>query len=449
MQLQPFRFTYARTSSSIALLEPLNLPQQGLIWLTGASGSGKSTLLNLIKGLYPEFIHGNIEGENPAIAPDALYLSQNPHTQIINERVGEEFFFSMEHRQYSIEQMQAQQPLLAQYGLEESILSPTAHLSHGQAQRLLIASMLATQPKMLLLDEPTAFLDHKMRNEFYAMLLQLKQHACILLIDHYPEASNYADLCWHIDASGIIHQTQTDDWLKQIQSELLIQHQALLPFKIPPLSTRMELILNELGIGYDKKNPLFTASAHLKSGECAVLVGKNGTGKSTLFNTLAGINKALSGNFVVNYQKYPHAEMTCAKKPQAHMMYIFQHPDSHFFFDTVVEELEQLGVNNIDATLTKFGLAGLAQHSPHQLSEGQKRRLTLLFPSLLSRPLILLDEPTFGQDIINAQRITQLILALKSVGHTLIIITHDHALHHAVADQTWHIESSTLRVEHQ
>ena len=74
MRLEPFDFHYARTRAGIALSTPLNLPERGLVWLTGASGSGKSTLLNLIKGLYPEFIHGTLAGGNPAIARDALYL---------------------------------------------------------------------------------------------------------------------------------------------------------------------------------------------------------------------------------------------------------------------------------------------------------------------------------------------------------------------------------------
>ena len=152
MRLEPFAFHYARTRAGIVLSEPLILPERGLVWLTGASGSGKSTLLNLIKGLHPEFIHGTLEGGNPAIARDALYLSQNPHTQIVHERVGEEFFFSLEHRQYTPEQMHAKKSLLTRYGLGDMEFAPTMQLSHGQAQRLLLASMLATEPQVLLLD---------------------------------------------------------------------------------------------------------------------------------------------------------------------------------------------------------------------------------------------------------------------------------------------------------
>lgn len=446
MRLEPFAFHYARTRAGIALSKPLELPERGLVCLTGASGSGKSTLLNLIKGLHPEFIHGKMTGNDPGIARDALYLSQNPHTQIVHERVGEEFFFSMEHRQYTPEQMHAKKSLLAQYGLGELEFATTAQLSHGQAQRLLLASMLATEPRVLLLDEPTAFLDEQIRTEFYQLLVQLKQHACILLVDHHAQVAPYADTCWHISAQGDLSERTPADWLHETQQTLQqLRAESSLTQTPPPLSAQITLSLEQLSIGYNKKHPLFSANATLHSGECAVLCGENGSGKSTLLNTLAGMTKPLDGQCTLRYQA--SAEETPQQiKPREQMMYVFQHPDSHFFFDTVAEELTQLGVQDIVGTLAHFGLADCAERSPHQLSEGQKRRLTLLFPVFLQRALIVLDEPTFGQDALNAERITQLIRSFKAAGHALIVITHDATLHRAIADQTWEIRDGQLHI---
>ena len=446
MRLEPFAFHYARTRAGIALSKPFELPERGLVWLTGASGSGKSTLLNLIKGLHPEFIHGKMTGNDPGIARDALYLSQNPHTQIVHERVGEEFFFSMEHRQYTPEQMRAKKSLLAQYGLGELEFATTAQLSHGQAQRLLLASMLATEPRVLLLDEPTAFLDEQIRTEFYQLLAQLKQHACILLVDHHAQVAPYADTCWHISAQGDLSERTPADWLHETQQALQqLRAESSLTQTPPPLSAQITLSLEQLSVGYDKKHPLFSAHATLHSGECAVLCGENGSGKSTLLNTLAGMTKPLGGQCTLRYQA--SAEETPQQiKPREQMMYVFQHPDSHFFFDTVAEELTQLGVQDIVGTLAHFGLADCAERSPHQLSEGQKRRLTLLFPVFLQRALIVLDEPTFGQDALNAERITQLIRSFKAAGHALIVITHDATLHRAIADQTWEIRDGQLHI---
>ena len=203
--------------------------------------------------------------------------------------------------------------------------------------------------------------------------------------------------------------------------------------------------MDQLNVGYDKKHPLFTANATLLSGQCAVLCGENGSGKSTLLNTLADITKPLTGKCTLRYQTSAGAPAQIIK-PREQMMYVFQHPDSHFFFDTVREELTQLGVSDIDGTLAHFGLAGCAEHSPHQLSEGQKRRLTLLFPIFLQRALIVLDEPTFGQDALNAERIMQLIRSFKAAGHALIVITHDAQLQQSIADQIWEIHDGQLRI---
>ncbi|MBS1174637.1 MAG: ykoD [Burkholderiaceae bacterium] len=438
--LPAFEFSYARTATGIHLPAPLSLPATGLIWLTGASGAGKSTLLNLIKGLHPEFIHGTLSGGNPAIAPDALYLSQNPHTQIVHERVGEEFFFSLEHRQDSPSEMHTHLKLLAQFGLADFEMMPTAKLSHGQAQRLLLASMLATDPKVLLLDEPTAFLDPQMRADFYRTLHTLKQNACVILIDHHREAVPLVDICWYINERGVIRELPVAQYLDLTSTEL--EHERAHPqsFTLPDAPSKITLNLSNLVIGYDKKNPLFSiAHATLQSGECAVLCGDNGSGKSTLLNTLAGLLKPLSGEIDLTASGL-------SVKPRVQMMYVFQHPDSHFFFDTVAEELTQLGVTDVPATLTQFGLDHCAKRSPHQLSEGQKRRLTLLFPILLKKSLIILDEPTFGQDALNAERITRLIQSFKSAGYALIVITHDPVLHQAIADQTWRIRHQHLEV---
>jgi energy-coupling factor transport system ATP-binding protein len=154
---------------------------------------------------------------------------------------------------------------------------------------------------------------------------------------------------------------------------------------------------------------------------------------------LAGLLKPLSGEITLTASGL-------SVKPRTQMMYVFQHPDSHFFFDTVAEELAQLGVTDVVTTLTQFGLDDCAERSPHQLSEGQKRRLTLLFPILLKKSLIVLDEPTFGQDALNAERITRLIQSFKSAGYALIVITHDPVLHQAIADQTWRIHHQYLEV---
>lgn len=440
LQLSPFKFTYARSTAGVSVSRPLTFKPRQVIWLVGASGSGKSTFLHLLKGFYPEFLSGELTGDDPAVFKQAMYMAQNPLSQIVHERVGEEFFFTLENAHNSVETMNYALHWLAQFGLAAQEFSPTAQLSHGMAQRLVLASQLAAQSEWLLLDEPTAFLNPAMRDEFYTMLKLLKKDVGMVLIDHHPQAAEFADVCWYIDAQGEVSEMAVADYVAMQAHELQQEKQnPSHSWQINALPSTLQLEAQHVTIGY-KNKPLFTADFSLKSGECAVLIGDNGAGKSTFFNTLAGMHKPLSGQFIL---KNNQSKLT---KPSKHMAYVFQHPDSHFYFDTIEEDLTQLGVSDIPATLANIGLPDTAHRSPHQLSEGQKRRLTLLYPCLQSKPLILLDEPTFGQDAINALRITRLILALKDAGYTLIVITHDLALQQAIADIIWTIKSRQLQV---
>lgn len=436
-QILPFSFRYTRSNAGLSLANTLSAHPNQVIWLVGNSGSGKSTFLHLLKGFYPEFISGQLNGDTPEAFKDAAYIAQNPLSQIVHERVGEEFFFSMENADWPMTRMTAAQSWLSRFGLANQTLTPTTQLSHGLAQRLLLAAMLAFEPAWIVFDEPTAFLNPAMRDDFYTVLGELKGHVGMLIIDHHPHVAQYADVCWHVADDGVISEISVADWLS-IQSKD-VHHEQDTPnaFSFVPNTTqRVKISTQELIIGY-KNAPLFTADLVLKSGDCAVLLGENGAGKSTLFNTLAGTQKPISGKVTFELNGVP-------SKATSHMAYVFQHPDSHFFFDTIGEELQQLGVTEIEQTLTQIGLQGRENSSPHQLSEGQKRRLTLLYPCLQKRPLVLLDEPTFGQDAVNTNRIVRLINQLKQAGHTLIVITHDKIVQQAIATHIWEISDGKL-----
>lgn len=467
--LPAFEFKHQRTGSTLSLNQALFLPKTGLIWLTGHSGSGKSTFLHLLMGMHPEFIQGNLtsknnsdsqhqqqpQPQNPidiAIATDAMFLSQNPLTQIMHERIGEEFHVGMELKHTPLQSMLHQAERLKTFGFFDQELSPTHSLSHGQIQRLLLASILACEPKIILMDEPCAFLDEAMRTEVYQMLARIKTSTCVILIDHHTEVAAIADECWHIDHTGQIrtlptqtYLTQTNNELQQLNIHPQIHQRAesaiatgIEPIDLPHQS-KLTLHINQLTIGYDTNQPLFTLHAHINSGECAVIHGQNGCGKSTLLNTLAGITNPLSGAI----QLTSNGTIVPIK---THMSYVFQHPDSHFFYDTIAQELQQMGVTEASRILSEFDLGQSLNHSPHQLSEGQKRRFTLLMPMLQKKPLVVLDEPTFGQDPVNCERITQYIQTLKQQGYALIVISHDKQLTQTIATQIWHIEHKRCNI---
>ncbi len=432
--IPPFSFYYTRSRKKIVLEHALTLSDQKIIWLVGNSGCGKSTFLHLLKGFYPEFLQGDLSNDSINILENAAYIAQNPLSQILHERVGEEFFFSMENAHYSHEQMRAKKSWLKEFGLEEKEFEKTSHLSHGQAQRLLLASMLATKPEWIILDEPTAFLDDSIRHSFYTTLHSFKKKMGIIIIDHNLSMAKIADTCLHINDEGLITEISVQDWLL-LQEKEILQSSSFGSNLIAPAHTT-ELSAKNLLIGYPSKI-LFRATFTIQSRECAVLLGDNGSGKSTFFNTLASIQKPLQGKLDFKVNEKPASI-------QNHLAYIFQHPDSHFFFDTLSDELKQLGLNEPDSVLNEMNLQNRNHHSPHQLSEGQKRRLTLFFPVLQKRSLILMDEPTFGQDHVQTQKIIQLIQELKSAGYALIVITHDINVQKEIATHIWRIKKGEL-----
>jgi energy-coupling factor transporter ATP-binding protein EcfA2 len=185
LEVGSFSFTFldnvGEKGKKLFSQKTFQLPEKGLVLITGPSGAGKSTFLKLIKGLYPQFSNGEMCGE---VTPgksfftdkNFLYLFQNPFSQLIYQKPEEEFFFSMENFQMSKEEMEKKRKELSPlFSLDQVWGKDNAVLSNGECQKLVLASLVAINPKVLLLDEPTAFLDPDSRREFYHLLNKLKE----------------------------------------------------------------------------------------------------------------------------------------------------------------------------------------------------------------------------------------------------------------------------------
>jgi energy-coupling factor transport system ATP-binding protein len=154
-----------------------------------------------------------------------------------------------------------------------------------------------------------------------------------------------------------------------------------------------------------------------------VLKGKNGKGKSTLFKLMAGLLKPLEGEIRLIKDK----QMIPSKKHYKEMGFIFQNPESHFFYDTIEEELRGLG-NEYLQVLVKCFLKGIdLTRSPFLLSEGEKRRLSILMTVFHNKSIIFYDEPTFGQDKESILLIRSIVLELQKMGKLQFIISHDES----------------------
>ena len=434
--LGPFCFTYPHSDRTLSCEQTIAIKEKEFVAIVGESGSGKSTLLALIKGLIPQHTGGRLAGgvycddkkvtELPATT--IAYLFQNPFAQLIHRQVKEEMVFSMENALLSETEMTARlDEVTSAFGIQPLLTRDTNTLSTGECQRVLLASLLALKPSILLLDEPTAFLDERAREAFYDLLATLKEQMTIFMVDHHVDAL-------HRLADRILHVTMSGEVLEVGNAQVMLEKASL---SVEPMAAgvdRFQLVVEQLNFSYKKSQTLLSnINLNANSQEVISIMGCNGQGKSTLFKLLAGLLKPGEGSV----RWYQHDALLPIKNLAKHLGFVFQNPESDFYTQDVAAEL-QLVTRGQSASWSAIEhlLAGLdTSISPFLLSEGQKRRLSIALQLLQNKSIIFYDEPTFGQDSYHQQLITQLLLTLRAAHKLQLIITHDGAFARAVSDK--------------
>jgi energy-coupling factor transport system ATP-binding protein len=283
----------------------------------------------------------------------------------------------------------------------------------------------------LLLDEPTAFLDPESAHEIIAMLQQYIQHSTVVIVEHN-----------HYYLRNIISRViniSNDGQISEQSSEQTIWNQTLARLKSTDDSkqTKQPLVeLRQLNFTYSNNRKLLNnLNLTINSGEIIAITGKNGSGKSSLLKLIAGIIKTQGQIFwqqqdiaTINYQRL-----------WSYLTLLWQNPEAHFIYNSVDEELEQNS-----KTLALFNLVPQRAQNPYSLSEGQKRRLSLAIALNLHPQLILLDEPTFGQDYKHKSQLAQLIMQLKNQGMSFVMVSHDQDFIDAIADRRYHLAGGGL-----
>lgn len=433
------------------------------VLVLGPSGSGKSTLMGGLAGLLGGTEEGEatgtltVDGVAPAQARGRVgLLMQDPEAQVVLARVGDDVAFGMENLGVAREEIWPRvENSLEAVGLSVPLDHSTTELSGGQKQRLALASILAMGPGLLLLDEPTANLDPSGVAEVRAAVEAVVERtgATVVVVEHRVDV--WASLVDRVIvvADGAI---AADGPLRQVlaqQGDALRERGIWLPGddvaaevgpapEVPPASSGTTPIARvaDLTIGYDKNSPVRSGiDLTIERGVSTCIVGANGAGKSTFALTLAGLLPPISGTVEVETSDGtrgdPH-EWT-SKQLLGRMSMVFQEPEYQFLASTVAEELaigpRAAGMSEeeiaplVDEHLEALGLTTLARANPMTLSGGEKRRLSVATALISAPELLILDEPTFGQDRGTWLGLVRLLRAALARGVTLVSITHDPA----------------------
>ena len=433
------------------------------VLVLGPSGSGKSTLMGGLAGLLGGAEEGEatgtltVDGVAPAEARGRVgLLMQDPEAQVVLARVGDDVAFGMENLGVAREEIWPRvENSLEAVGLSVPLDHSTTELSGGQKQRLALASILAMGPGLLLLDEPTANLDPSGVAEVRAAVEKVVERtgATVVVVEHRVDV--WASLVDRVIvvADGVI---AADGPLREVlaqQGDVLRERGIWLPGddvaaevgpapEVPPASSDAAPIarVSNLMIGYDASAPVRSGiDLTIERGVSTCIVGANGAGKSTFALTLAGLLPPLEGAVEVETSDGtagdPHE--WSSKQLLGRMSMVFQEPEYQFLAATVAEELaigpRAAGMSEeeiaplVDEHLEALGLTALARANPMTLSGGEKRRLSVATALISAPELLILDEPTFGQDRGTWLGLVRLLRAALERGVTLVSITHDPA----------------------
>lgn len=416
-----------------------------MVLLSGPTGCGKSTLGLILCSAIPNLIPGTLSGcvyvNDKSIAGrtvretarDLGFLLQNVEHQTFTELVSDEIAFGLENFCVPEDFMAAKvEDALHLVNGGHLLNRRLATLSAGERQRVMLAAMLALDQNLLVLDEPLAYLDLQAQQRFVALMSQLSQKGKIILIfEHRRDAVQTA--------------AQREIYMNggRIQSEPSVQRDFQGISDYP--AKRAALTFEDVSfIWSNNESALFTGiSFDVKQHESVVLLGENGSGKTTLMNLAMGLVKPYRGRIITCGHDAGRSSISKIAKEAA---FIFQRPDHQLYLPYVHDEIRSQAADASSAheELAALGLEGLENRHPRSLSMGQKRRLTLAAAVARRPKLMLLDEPSVGQDDASLALIIRRLDRFLRDGGALLTATHDVRVARALAHRIIELKNGKL-----
>ena len=485
-----FTFAYAGSQNPVLCSIDLKIAKGEFVLIAGASGCGKSTLALALAGLIPSRISGYFEGavyfDGQKLAEMPIHeisqrigmVFQNPDNQLIQLDVESEVAFGPENLCLPAEEIEKRvREALSLTKMENFRKRELFSLSGGQKQRVTIAAMLAMKPQILILDEPTSDLDPVGTQEVLRVLKELNEiHGMtIILVEHkIDEVIPWVDRVLLMDEGKIVQDCSPRQAFNNLELwdslgvsvPEIVQLASALPEVFPdiiPLSveeansalretsyarsligndgsyflkedlSKSVLSWDNVSLAYDEVQVLHNVNLQIASGEWVALIGANGSGKTSLASLAMGFQEPTEGVVSCMNKSVNAGDIS---KQAGKIAYLFQAADNMLFGSTVEKEIQfgfshrRKGIpemkHTIEELLKLVDLGEYRHMNPFQLSHGQRKRLALGTLLALSPEVLILDEPTTGQDQGHAKRFLDFLQQLRGrFGLTYLMITHD------------------------
>jgi energy-coupling factor transport system ATP-binding protein len=425
----------------------------------GANGSGKSTLARLIAGLAAPTegaveIGGSEGVENAAVGDHVGILFQNPDNQMVSVLVDKEVAFALENRGMSVESMKPRvEDTLTAFRIDHLARRLTMELSGGEKQRVALAGVMVDRPKVLLLDEPDAFLDQKGRGILAAELQRMRSEVPdlieIRITQSQSVARSYPRLCvlkaGQVVADGEPDCILDDDALAEscgLTLKLFEERASERAFTEPTV-----IHVDGVSFAFEREAILKDVSFDIQSGEIVALTGPTGTGKSTLALLLSGLIEPDRG--VIRLEHPEATNGVAAANGKSLVGLVLQQPERQFFLSTCNEEIDfgpanfdqPLSPDRIGTCLREVGLdpEAFGERDPLSLSVGENRRLAFAVMLALGPRFLVFDEPTAGLDMDGVSRFVMLARREAACGRGIVVITHEGSMIERLADRVLHL----------
>ena len=448
IELKDVSFSYDGTSP---VLSGVNFAAEygEVCLISGHSGEGKSTLMYIMSGVIPNVNYGRLSGEVLVDGEDIKgkkigdicrkvgIVLQNADEQIIQKTVEDEIAFACENLAFPPQKTERQIEIVCRL-MKLDRGARCRLLSGGQKQRLITASTLAMGQRIIILDEPLANLDKEGAAHLMGTLRSLAAAGySVIVIEHRLDmVLPYVDRVWHMGGGCIAEVEDKDAYLTSQTAQIA---------DICPAFAGGERLISVHGVTFTVRGGrtiLQDVNLEVPRGGRVVLLGENGCGKTTLMRMIARLNRLSGGTITQTIDKKLGGRRGSRAWYRA-VGVVYQNPDYQLFMPTVRREI-YFGAQSheyADHIAELFGLKGLYERHPQSLSEGQKRKLSIA-AVLATRPkLLLLDEPTVGQDYDGLCNMTNILNGIHAEeGNTMITVTHDVRCAEALCDTAYFIE---------